>query len=552
MFMSLLQVIPLGGSGEIGKNCTVIRQDDEIVVIDAGLSFPNDEQYGIDIVVPDFTYLVENKELVKAVFLTHAHEDHVGSLPMLMASLGCPVYATPFTAAMVRAKNDERNRDVEMDIREMKPGDNVQCGALNVEFVRVTHSVPETCSVAVHTEYGVVLLTSDFKFDFTPVDGKMTNVTRFTELGREGVLLLLSDSTNADRKGWGPSERTVSSGLRQAFLNAPGRVLITTFASNVHRMQQVLDVAAETGRRVAVAGRRMESTLEMAARLGYIQVPKGVYVRLDEIAKYPPQELVILTTGSQGEPMAALSQMSREEYSRMRIVEGDTIVYSARPIPGNESAIWRTVNRLYKMGAHVVADEDNPIHVSGHAYQEELKMMVNLTRPFYLAPIHGEPRHQSMYLDMARAMGYPEHRIFCLSNGMSLCLDDRKAWLGEEAPWGEALLDQQNGDGVQPQVMRERTALGHDGVLVVSLGIDFEMGTLVREPSIVNRGFSGSQETIDQACNQLASDLRAMSPADRKNLEVVEKSVNEVVKRVVQRKSQQRPLIIPIVANERA
>jgi len=547
--MSLLQVITIGGAGEIGKNCTVVRLDDEIIVIDAGLSFPDEDQFGIDIVLPDFGYLRENKDLVKGVFLTHAHEDHVGALPYLMADVKCPVYATEFTAAMVRSKADDRGTVVDMDIKPVKPGDSIEVGAMTVEFIRVTHSVPETCSIAVHTPFGIVLITSDFKFDFTPVDGKLTNVGRFTELGTIGVLLLLSDSTNADRKGWGPSERIVSEGLRKVFLTATGRILITTFASNVHRMQQVLDVAEETGRKVSVAGRRMDMTLELAGRLGYVKIPKGVYVRLDDIGKYRPDQLVILTTGSQGEPMAALSQMSREEYSRMRIAEGDTIIYSARPIPGNEAAIWRTVNKLFKMGANVIYDNETPVHVSGHAYQEELKMMVNLTRPFYIAPIHGESRHQSLYLDMARQMGYPDHRIFTISNGTSLCLDDRRAWIGDEVPTGEVLIDQSGMDGVRPEVMRERTSLGHDGVVVVQLGVNLRTGFIGGRPEIQTRGFSGSAEAIDEVLAVLNAELDGLSPAERTHIETLEKTLTDVLKRSIQRKTQQRPLILPLIVD---
>ncbi|RYG30059.1 ribonuclease J, partial [bacterium] len=381
--MSVVQVIPLGGVGEIGKNCTAVREGEDIVLIDCGLSFPDEDMMGVDIVIPDFTYLVENADKVRGVFLTHAHEDHVGGLPYLLKQIRVPVYCTEFTQALIRQKLEERLTRDRIDIRVFKPGDIIQAGKLSVEPVRVTHSIPENCSMAIRTSHGIVLFTGDFKFDFTPVDGKLANITRFGELGVEGVVALFSDSTNVDRTGWGPSESTVTEGLRAVFTSAPGRVLITTFASNIHRLQQAYDVAAETGRKVAVIGRRMEQNVDICERLGYLKVPKETRIRLDEVQNYPDDKLVIFTTGSQGEPMSALVQMSKGTYGRMQIKRGDTLAYSARPIPGNEGAIWRTINRLFEQGCRVVYDSPTPIHVSGHAYQEELKMMVNLTRPYY-------------------------------------------------------------------------------------------------------------------------------------------------------------------------
>ncbi|HXH61169.1 MAG TPA: ribonuclease J, partial [Fimbriimonadaceae bacterium] len=345
--MSVVQIIPLGGAGEIGKNCTVVRQGDEMIVVDCGISFPHEEHYGVDIVIPDFTYLVENRKALTGVFITHAHEDHVGALSFLLQEVQTPIYATPFTAAMIESKLSERIPHIDPEIRIVQPGDTVEAGSMSVEYIRVTHSIPETCALAIGTEVGTVLFTADFKFDNDPVDGVKTDTKRLAEIGKEGVLALVSDSTNVDRHGWGPSESEVSRGLRKVFTEAKGRVMMTMFSSNVHRMQQALDVAKETGRKLAVAGRRMEATLQLAARTGYLQIPEGTFVRLDEALKLEDDQIVVLTTGSQGEPMAALSQMSREEYSRLRVKYGDTVLYSARSIPGNEGAIWRTINRLF-------------------------------------------------------------------------------------------------------------------------------------------------------------------------------------------------------------
>ncbi len=542
--MSQVKVIPLGGAGEIGKNCTVVEQDGDLVVIDVGLAFPHEEHYGVDIVVPDFTYLLENKHRLKGIFLTHAHEDHVGALSFLLPQLEAPVFCTPFTAAMVRMKLEERAHLQGSTIEVVEPGATVDRGALKVEFVRVTHSIPETCALAVHTVHGIVLFTADFKFDFTPVDGKLTNVGRLTELGQEGVVLLVSDSTNVDRPGWGPSERRVTEGLRKVVQNAQGRVLVTMFASNIHRMQQAIDVAAENGRRVAVTGRRMEQTIDIARRLGYLRIPEGTYVRLDDVGKFAANELLILTTGSQGEPMAALSQMSRAEYGRLKIVEGDTIVYSARPIPGNEGAIWRTVNRLVKMGAEVVYDSDSPIHVSGHAYQEELKMMINLVQPFYLAPVHGEPRHQFLYNRIASAMGWPDHRLFTLSNGTVLHMDDEQAWIGESVTAGEVLIDQHGNVAVNETVLAERTSLGADGVVVVSMALDTELGDIVSRPEAQIRGFSGPVSAVEDAIDSANDVLSRLTSTNLKDLDKVRAAVSEAVRKTINRRCQQRPVVV--------
>lgn len=545
--MSLIQVIPLGGAGEIGKNCTAILHEDDIVVVDVGLSFPNEEMFGVDIVIPDFTFLVENRDRLRGIFLTHAHEDHVGALPYLLQKVKCPVYATEFTHAMIRSKLDEKLDTRGLELRTMAPGDIIEAGSLSVEPIRITHSIPENCSMAIRTPHGIVLMTGDFKFDFTPVDGKLTNINRLAELGKEGVLCLLSDSTNVERPGWGPSERAVRDGLYKAFVSSPGRVLITTFASNIHRMQQAFDVAHETGRKVAVAGRRMETTVELCKRLGYMQIPRGTQVELKEVGAHDPDKIVILTTGSQGEPMSALVQMSKEEYSRLRILPGDTLIYSARPIPGNEAAIWRTINRLFRMGANVIYESVDPVHVSGHAYQEELKMMVNLTRPYYLAPVHGEPRHQHLYLEMAREMGYPENRIFMLEDGQPLCMDETNAWVGDSVPSGRVLVDNSGRPGISDEVLRDRTNLANDGIVVVTIALDIERGEIVGDPVIQAKGFNGTAELLDEASSALTEALAQLTESDVKDIDAVRHTASDVLRRQIQRRAQLRPLVVPTV-----
>ncbi|MBS1723611.1 MAG: ribonuclease J [Armatimonadetes bacterium] len=545
--MALVKVIPLGGAGEIGKNCTVVEQGDDLIVVDVGLAFPHEEHYGVDIVIPDFTYLLENKDRLKAIVLTHAHEDHVGALSFLLPQVSCPVYCTPFTAALVQSKLEERIHMKEVTIEVVQPGDTVNVGELSVEFVRVTHSIPETSAIAIRTVHGIVLFTADFKFDFTPVDGKLSNLARLAELGDEGVVIMLCDSTNIDRPGWGPSESRVTDGLRRVVKDATGRVLVTMFASNIHRMQQAIDVAIENGRKVAATGRRMETTIDIARRMGYLVVPEDCYIRLDDIGKYSASQLLILTTGSQGEPMAALSQMSRGEYGRLKIVEGDTIIYSARPIPGNEAVIWRTINRLFKLGAIVVTDADSPIHVSGHAYQEEIKMMVNLVRPFYFAPVHGEPRHQHISAKMAVTMGWPQHRVFRLANGDVLCIDAENAFVDEPVQSGEVLVDQHGNAAVSGEVLAERTALGHDGVVVVSMAIDTESGEFAARPEIEVRGFSGPDDAVLDALDDLGDVFTKIGPNDIRDTEKVEKAVTESVRRSISRHCQQRPVVVAVV-----
>jgi ribonuclease J len=545
--MSEVQVIALGGVGEIGKNCSVVREGDDLVVIDCGLSFPTEEMLGIDIVVPDFTYLVQNKEKIRGVFLTHGHEDHVGGLPYLLRELDLPIYCTEFTQALIRQRLEEKLPHKKLDFRIFKAGDIIEAGKLSVEPIRVTHSIPENCSMAIRTSLGIVLFTGDFKFDFTPVDGKLANINRFGEIGKEGVLILLSDSTNVERPGWGPSEKAVSEGLRKVFAEATGRVLLTTFASNIHRMQQVYEVAAEVGRKVAVVGRRMEQNLDICERLGYVKIPKGTRIRLDEMRQYPDGKLAILTTGSQGEPMSALVQMSKGEYGRLQVKNGDTLIYSARPIPGNEAAIWRTINRLFDQGCRVVYESATPIHVSGHAYQEELKMMINLTRPYYLAPVHGEPRHQHLYQNIARNMGYPDHRIFTMKDGIPLVMDDTAAWAGEPVPAGRVLVDNSGTPGVTDDVLRDRYNIANDGIVIITIAIDMTKGVLVGDPTLQSRGFHGPEGILNAAYSVLFDGLSALSRDELKDTNRVKHDASDTVRRLVQKRTNLRPLVLPII-----
>ncbi|KAA0238695.1 MAG: ribonuclease J [Armatimonadetes bacterium] len=545
--MSTVEVISLGGVGEIGKNCTVVRQGDDIVVLDCGLSFPNEEMPGVDIVIPDFTYLIENAAHVRGVFLTHAHEDHVGALPYLLQHIDVPIHASEFTLALMKPKLDEQLPKRKLDLRPFQFGDILEAGALSVEPIRVTHSIPENASFAVRTVHGIVLLTGDFKFDFTPVDGKLSNVTRFGELAKEGVVLLLSDSTNVDRKGWGPSEKIVADGLRKVFLESPGRVLLTTFASTIHRMQQVYEVAAQTNRKVAVVGRRMEQNVETCSRLGYMKIPPGTRISLEETKNYPNEQLAILTTGSQGEPLSALVQMSKGTYGRLQIQQGDTVIYSARPIPGNEAAIWRTINRLFRQGARVVYGDDPPVHVSGHAYEEELKLMLNLTRPYYFAPVHGERRHQYELARLAFQMDYPEHRVFLLDIGERLVVEETDARIEDRVPCGRVLVDNSGTPGVTDDVLRDRSNLSREGVIAVTVAIDVEMGEVVGDPYVQVRGVHSSEDVGKMVAKALDDLLDSLNVDDLRDSDKVRHLLAEAARRVVQRSIQMRPLVLPTV-----
>ena len=542
--MSLVRVIALGGVGEIGKNCSIVEQGDDIVVVDCGLSFPHEEMLGVDIVVPDFSYLIENKDKVKGIFLTHAHEDHVGGLPHLLRDVNVPVYLTEFTHALIKHKMEERLPNRKIDYKITKPGDIVKVGNFGVEFIRVTHSIPENCSVAINTEHGYVLFTGDFKLDFTPIDGKLTDLKRFGEIGEEGVVLLLSDSTNVERPGWGPSERTVTEGLRKVFNDAEGRVLLTTFASNIHRMQQVYNVAKDTGRKVAVVGRSMERNIDICQSLGYLTIPNGVGISLDEAKTLPPREVAVLTTGSQGEILSALVQMSKDEYGRLQIREGDTLIYSARPIPGNEGPIWRTINRLFALGCKVIYDAPFPIHVSGHAYQEELKMMINLTKPFYIAPVHGEPRHQYLYNQIAMDMGYPAHRVFTLEAGFPLEMDEKNARLGKPVPVGQILIDNSGTPGLTDEILRDRNSVANDGVLFISMAIDTLNGEIVGDPSIISKGFHGPKGLMEEAQDMMTDALAGLKTEQIKDIEQIKKDAVTIVKKFMAKRGKLRPLIM--------
>ncbi|MBX3113039.1 MAG: ribonuclease J [Fimbriimonadaceae bacterium] len=545
--MSLIKVIPLGGTGEIGKNCTLIETENDIVIVDCGISFPHEEHYGVDIVIPDFTYIIENKEKVRGIVITHAHEDHVGALSYLLKEVNLPMWCTPLTEAMVRSKLEERAKLLEVKINRMTPGEKFKLGEFEIEPIQITHSIPETSAIAIHTSEGAILFTADFKFDPTPVDKIVTDEARLKELGEKGVLLLLCDSTNVDREGWSHSESEVGPSLKKIFHQAEGRVLITQFSSNIHRMQQICDAARATGRKVSIAGRRMEMTFQMCRKLGYIKVEREDTVPIEEAVKMAPNKIAIIVTGSQGEPRAALSQMSRREYSRVKVREGDTVVYSARPIPGNEGPIWRVVNNLVRQGANVITDYPTPIHTSGHASKDEIRHMIALTKPFYVAPVHGEPRHQQSMVDLLVEGGHAEHRIFVLENGDQLLINDEKAWIDDAIQYGEVFIDQNANKPVTDAVLRQRTGLAHDGVFVFTVVIDQRDGAMANRPRADVRGMVADKEAIEDILDDLCTILTKYQPSELLSQDYISAQILEAAQKIIWRRTSQKPVVIPVV-----
>ena len=542
-----LEIIPLGGTGEIGKNLNLVRCDGEAVIVDCGISFPGEDLPGVDLVIPDPEYLLSVRDELQAILLTHGHEDHVGALPYLLPRLGkLPIYGTPLTLALIEQKLRERRLDA--PLHPVKPGVPFQVGSITVEPIRVTHSIPDCVAYALRTAEGIVVFTGDFKFDHTPVDGERTDFNHLARLGDEGVLLLLSDSTNAERTGWTPSESTVSDAYYTLFANAQGRILVTTFASNLHRLQQAIDMAQLYGRKVAVLGRRMEQNVDIAVQRGYLRVEPGVLISARQIDDYPPEQILVLTTGSQGEPLSALSQIAADEYPRLKITPGDTVILSATPIPGNESLVWRTVNRLVRLGAKVYHDGIAPVHVSGHASQEELKLMISLLKPRYLAPVHGEPRHQAAYFELARQMGYRDEQMFLLENGSVLRIENGIATLGEKVPAGRLLIEEGVEGGVPESLIRDRRVIAEEGILVALITVRAQTGELVDDPQFILRGFEWQNEAQPELAREaILQTLGKMSPPEISDWDNIREELTQVLRRFCRKHLSRRPMVVALV-----
>jgi ribonuclease J len=542
-----LEIIPLGGTGEIGKNLNLVRCDGEALIIDCGISFPGEDLPGVDLVIPDPEYLLSVRDELQAILLTHGHEDHVGALPYLLPRLGeLPIYGTPLTLALIEQKLRERRLNAALN--PVTPGTPFQVGGITVEPIRVTHSIPDCVAYALRTAEGIVVFTGDFKFDHTPVDGERTDFNHLARLGDEGVLLLLSDSTNAERPGWTPSESAVSDSYYTLFANAQGRILITTFASNIHRLQQAIDMAQLYGRKVVVLGRRMEQNVDIAVQRGYLRVESGVLISARQIDDYSPDQILVLTTGSQGEPLSALSQIAADEYPRLKISPGDTVILSATPIPGNESLVWRTVNRLVRLGAKVYHDGIAPVHVSGHASQEELKLMISLLKPRYLAPVHGEPRHQAAYFELARQMGYRDDQMFMLENGAVLRIENGVATLGEKVPAGRLLIEEGVEGGVPESLIRDRRHIAEEGILVALINVRAQTGELVDDPQFILRGFEWQNEIQPELAREaVLQTLGKMSPAEISDWDNTREELTQVLRRFCRKHLSRRPMVIAVV-----
>lgn len=544
-----LQIIPLGGLGEIGKNMTAVRYGNDILVIDAGLSFPEDDMLGIDLVIPDITYLLDNRDLVRAIVLTHGHEDHIGALPYVLKQLSLPVYGTALTLGILEGRLKE-NGVSNSTLNAVKPGDTIQAGVFKVGFIKVSHSIPDAVGLSIKTPIGTVVHTGDFKIDQTPVDGRVTDFHRFAELGDQGVLVMLADSTNAERPGYTASERMVGATFDDAFRKARDRIIIATFSSNVHRIQQAIDTACKFKRKVAILGRSMVNVANIAFELGYLKAPEGVLIDIDEINNYPASQIVIMTTGSQGEPMSALSRMAMSDHKKVDIVPGDTIIISATPIPGNEKMVSRTIDFLLRQGADVIYEAAYGIHVSGHASQEELKLMHNLLRPKFFIPVHGEFRHLVKHAKIAQDLGMPRDRIFVAENGQVLEFTADKGAVAGKVTAGKVLVDGLGVGDVGNIVLRDRRQLSQDGILIVVVTMDKQRGCVMAGPDIVSRGFvyvRESEQLMDDARDKVKQTLERFETESVTEWATIKSGVRDALGKFLYERTRRRPMILPII-----
>lgn len=545
-----LQFIPLGGLGEIGKNMAALVHGHDIILIDSGLAFPEDDMPGIDIVLPDITFLLENKDRIRGIFLTHGHEDHIGALPYVLRQFSVPVYGARLTLGMVELKLAEHQLTLHPRSRRLTPGEAVKAGSFTVELFRVNHSIPDACGLIIKNPVGTVVHTGDFKFDHTPVDGQVADFHRLAEVGKEGVLLLLADSTNAERPGYTPSEKTVGKTFDRVIEQATGRVIVASFASQVHRIRQVVEAAVNHRRRVAVVGRSMENVVQKAIELGYLDFPPGTWMDVESLKSLPANEIVIVTTGSQGEPMSALTRMSTSDHRKVAIVPGDTVIISATAIPGNEKLVSRTVDNLYRLGAHVVYGSDANIHVSGHACQEELKLMLNLTRPRFYIPVHGEYRHLVHNAQLGRAVGMDPSRILIGENGTIFEFTRETGSMVGTVPSGKVLVDGVGVGDVGNIVLRDRKQLANDGILIVVVGMDAQSGLLVSGPDIVSRGFVYVRESevlLEEARKRVKNALAQLEGNNLSEWSSIKSAVRETLGRFLWDKTKRRPMILPII-----
>jgi len=542
-----LRVIPLGGLGEIGKNMLLLEYGDDMIAIDAGLMFPEEEMLGIDLVIPDVSYVEQHRSKFKAIFITHGHEDHTGGLPYILRSVKAPIYCTPLTGGLISVKLKEFHLLDSTELRTILPGESVNVGVFRVEAFSVAHSIPDAAGYAIHTPVGVVIHTGDFKLDHTPVMGQITDLARLAELGSEGVLLLLADSTYSEIPGYTPSERVVGEALTQIMVNSPGRVIVATFASLIARVQQVIDAAAVSGRRVFVTGRSMMDNVQMARERGYISFPREMTLSVGELRKTPPEEVAVITTGSQGEPTSALTRMANGDHQHIQIMRGDTVVLSASPIPGNESLVYRTVDNLFRLGARVLYNRIADVHVRGHAAQEELKIVHSLVRPKFFVPVHGEYRHLVLHAHLAQMMGMPEENTKILVDGDVLELDGETAVVRERVQADWVYIDGLGVGDVDHVVLRDRQHLATDGMVVVILALDKQTGRIVGRPDVVTRGVISTQESEELLEGTRQAVTRSLEGADHiVEWSLVNSTVREAVAKYLYEETHRRPMVLPV------
>ena len=545
-----VKIIPLGGVNEIGKNLTAIEYKNDIVVIDCGLKFPDEDMFGIDLVIPDITYLIKNKEKVSGIFLTHGHEDHIGALPYVLKQLNVPVYGTKLTLGIVETKLKEHGLLSSTELIRVKPRDVIRLNSVSVEFIKTNHSIADSVAIAVHTPLGVVLHTGDFKVDYTPIDGEAMDFARFAELGKKGVLAMMADSTNVERAGYTNSEKIVGESLTRIFGKTKGRIIIATFASNIHRIQQIIDAASVYGRKVAVSGRSMENILNVAIELGYIELDKDTLVSIDQINKYNNDQVVIITTGSQGEPMSALSRMAASEHRKVNIVEGDTIIISATPIPGNEKLVSKVINQLFKKGAEVIYGSQENIHVSGHACQEELKLMQTLVKPKNFIPVHGEYRHLKQHGELAIKLGLDPKNVIIPEVGDIIEVTRSGIKKNGSVVSGQIFVDGLGVGDVGNIVLRDRKHLSQDGILTVVVTLSKESKTIVAGPDVISRGFVYVRESeglMDEAKDIVRNILLDCEEKKITDWATLKSNVRDELRAYLYEKTKRKPMILPII-----
>ncbi len=545
-----LYLIPLGGVGEIGKNMFVVDYQNEIIILDAGLMFPEEEMLGVDMVIPDITYLQENRERIKAIFLTHGHEDHIGALPYILPQINVPIYGTKLTLGLLKIKLEEFGLLPQARFFEIKPGNEVQIGALTVSFFATNHSIPDSVGIALKTPLGNIVYTSDFKFDHTPVLGDTTDFYRLAELGEKGVLAVLSDSTNAERTGYTRSEKEVGKKLNEIFKSAEGRIIIVTFASNVHRIQQIIHASSFSGRKLAVDGWSMTNVVEISQELGYLDIPPATFIDLEEINNYPKEQITILTTGTQGEPMSALARLANANHRKMEIIPGDTVVIAANPIPGNEKLVARTIDNLFRRGANVIYEAITGVHVSGHGSQEELKLMLNLLKPQYLIPVHGEFRHLIHHAMLAEQLGIKKENIFIVENGNVIEFSAEGARIITSVQAGGIFVDGLGVGDVGNIVLKDRHVLSKDGIFIIVMTIDGKAKTIVSGPDIVSRGFvyvKESEELMEEAKENVSRILNTLMDKKISDWTTIKNNIKEFIGKFLWDKTGRRPMILPII-----